>query len=91
MSPAIRRNLANKYSIMLRMSADAEKRGLDKQTKFEEMMQFARMQILSGELSHELQEDAGKVSDGDIEDYYKKNQATYEQASFAKIFIPQTK
>src|ERR1700676_330066 len=54
MSPAIRRNLANKYSIMLRMSTEAGKRGLDKLPKFDEMMHFARMQILSGELSHEI-------------------------------------
>ena len=91
MSPAIRRNLANKYSIMLRMSTEAEKRGLDKLPKFDEMMHFARMQILSGELSHALQEDSGKVTDSEIEDYYKKNEATYEQASFVKIFIPHTK
>jgi parvulin-like peptidyl-prolyl isomerase len=91
MSPAIRRNLANKYTIMLRMSTEAEKRGLDKQQKFEETMRFARMQILSGELSHALQEDAGKISDEELEDYYKKNPSSYEQATLAKVFIPLTK
>jgi PPIC-type PPIASE domain len=91
MTPAIRRNLANKYSIMLRMSIEAEKRGLDKKPKFDETMRFARMQILSGELSHALQEDAGKVTDADLEDYYKKNEANYEQVNFVKIFIPHTK
>jgi parvulin-like peptidyl-prolyl isomerase len=91
MSPAIRRNLANKYTIMLRMSTEAEKRGLDKQPKFDETMHFARMQILSGELSHALQEDAGKVSDEEVDDYYKKNVASYEQATLAKLFVPLTK
>src|ERR1700736_2958824 len=51
MSPAIRRQLATAYSRILRMSTVAEKRGLDKQPKFEEKMNFARMQVLSGELS----------------------------------------
>jgi parvulin-like peptidyl-prolyl isomerase len=91
MPPAIRRNLANKYSIMLRMSTEAEKRGLDKQPKFDETMHFARLQILSGELSHALQEDAGKISDSDLEDHYKNNQGNFEQASFAKLFVPHTK
>jgi hypothetical protein len=91
MSPAIRRNLANRYSIMLRMSKEAEKRSLDKQPKFEEAMRFARMQILAGELSHALQEDAANISDSDIEDYYKQNAANYEQASFVKIFVPHTR
>src|ERR1700674_4380951 len=91
MSPAIRRQLATAYSRMLRMSTAAEKRGLDKQPKFDEMIYFARMQILSQELSRALQEDAGKVSDSDIEDYYKKNEPSYEQATFARIFVPRAK
>jgi bifunctional DNA-binding transcriptional regulator/antitoxin component of YhaV-PrlF toxin-antitoxin module len=91
MSPAIRRQLATAYSRILRMSTVAEKRGLDKQPKFEEKMNFARMQVLSGELSSALQEDAGKVTDSDIDDYYKKNEASYEQATFARIFVPRAK
>src|SRR6202166_3288209 len=91
MSPAIRRQLATVYSRILRMSTVAEKRGLDKQPKFEEKMNYARMQVLSGELSSALQEDAGKVTDSDIDDYYKKNEASYEQATFARIFVPRAK
>jgi hypothetical protein len=91
MSPAIRRQLATAYTRMLRMSTAAEKRGLDKTPKFEEKMNFARMQILSGELSSALQEDAGKISDADINDYYMKNKSSYEQATFARIFVPHAK
>src|SRR6202158_2024371 len=91
MSPAIRRQLATAYSRMLRMSTAAEKRGLDKTPKFDEMIYFARMQVLSQELSRALQEESGKVSDGDIEDYYKKNGPSYEQATFARIFVPRAK
>ena len=91
MSPAIRRQLATAYSRILRMSTVAEKRGLDKQPKFEEKMNYARMQVLSGELSSALQEEAGKVTDGDIDDYYKKNEASYEQATIARIFVPRAK
>ena len=91
MSPAIRRNLASRYSWMLKMSTAAEKRGLDKGPTFEEKMNFGRMQILSQELSSALQEDAAKVTDGDIEDYYKKNEPSYEQATVARIFIPRAK
>ncbi|MGA3090930.1 MAG: peptidylprolyl isomerase [Terriglobales bacterium] len=91
MSPAVRRQLANAYSRLLRMSTAAEKRGLDKGPKFDEKMHFARMQILSQELSSALQEDSNKVSDSDIADYYQKNEASYQQATFARIFIPRTK
>jgi hypothetical protein len=91
MSPAIRRNLGNNYARMLRMSSEAEKRGLDKGPKFEQVMQFARMQILSQELSRSLQEDSTKITDEDIEGYYKKNEGSYEQATLARIFIPRAK
>jgi hypothetical protein len=91
MSPAIRRQLATAYARVLKMSAGAEKRGLDKTASFEEKMYFARMQILSQELSRSLQEDANKASDSDIEDYYKKNLASYQQATLARIVVPRTK
>jgi hypothetical protein len=91
MSPAIRRQLATAYTRVLRMSSAAEKRGLDKGPSFEEKMYFARMQILSQELGRALQEDSGKVTDSDIEDYYKKHEASYEQATFARIFVPRAK
>src|SRR5258708_18969709 len=91
MSPAVRRQLATAYSRMLRMSTAAEKRGLDKAPNFDEMLYFARMQILSQELSRALQEDSGKVTDGDIDEYYKKNEPSYEQAGLARIFVPRAK
>src|ERR1035441_3569101 len=49
------------------------------------------MQILSQELSRALQEVSGKVADSDIEDYYKKNEPSYEQATFERIFVPRAK
>lgn len=91
MPPALRRNIANQYPSMMRMAAAAEKRGLDKGPAFDEKMALARMQILFQEMRRALQEESGKVTDGDIEDYYKKNEATYEQATFTRIFVPRTK
>jgi len=91
MSPAMRRQLATAYARMLAMSSAAEKRGLDKQPHFDEAMHFARMQILSQELSKALQAEAAKVSDEDIQDYYQKNGPNFEQATFIRIFIPRTK
>jgi bifunctional DNA-binding transcriptional regulator/antitoxin component of YhaV-PrlF toxin-antitoxin module len=91
MPPAVRRQLASKYSWYLKMSTAAEQRGLDKGPSFEEKVHYARMQILSQELSAALQADSQKVSDEDIADYYKKNETTYEQASLQRIYIPHAK
>ncbi|MGC9987280.1 MAG: hypothetical protein ABSC07_01735 [Terriglobales bacterium] len=91
MSPAIRRQLANRYGWILKMAAEAEKRGLDKQPTYEEKIYFARLQILSQELSSAMQADSGKISDADVEEYYKKNEANYDQATFNRIIVPRTK
>ncbi len=91
MSPPIRRQLATRYSMGLKMAAEAEKRGLDKQPSYEEKMYFARLQILSRELSGALQAESNKVTDADVADYYKKNQDSYEQATFNRIIVPRTK
>src|SRR5208283_4317027 len=91
MAPPLRRNFATRYSLYLKLSSAAEQRGLDKGTTFEEKMNWARMQILSQELSSALQADSQKVSDEDIAEYYKKNVANYEQASLQRIFIPRTR
>jgi bifunctional DNA-binding transcriptional regulator/antitoxin component of YhaV-PrlF toxin-antitoxin module len=91
MAPPLRRQLANRYSQVLKMTAAAEKRGLDKQPSFEEKMHFVRMQVLAQALGTALQEDSAKVTDNEIADYYKKNEATYEQATFLRIFVPHAK
>ncbi|MGA9390893.1 MAG: hypothetical protein WBV69_10645 [Candidatus Sulfotelmatobacter sp.] len=88
MSLSLRLNVANAYALNLKMSAAAEKRGLDKTPAFDEEMRFARMQLLAQDLSRALQSDANNVSEADLEDYYKRNQPSYEQATLARIFIP---
>jgi PPIC-type PPIASE domain len=91
MPPAMRRQLATRYGWALKMSVAAEKRGLDKTPAFEEKVRSARIQILAQELINALREDSNKVTDADIEDYYKKNTSSYEQATFERIFVPRAK
>ncbi len=91
MSLSLRLNVANSYARNLRMSAAAEKRGLDKTPAFEEELRYARMQLLAQDLNHALQAEANNISDADLEDYYKKNQSSYEEATVARIFVPRAK
>jgi len=91
MPTSVRRQLATAYVRLLTMSTAAEKRGIDKQPAFEQALNFARMTVLSQQLSRTLQAEAGNVSDQDIQDYYQKNLPNYEQATFVRIFVPHTK
>jgi hypothetical protein len=91
MSLSLKLNVANAYARNLKMSAAAEKRGLDKTPQFEEEMRYARMQLLGQDLSRALQAEANHITDADLEDYYRKNQSSYEQVTLARIFVPRTK
>jgi hypothetical protein len=91
MPPNVRRQLATYYSRMLPMTKEAEKRALDKSPKYSELIRFARMQILSQELSNTLQQEAQSVSDADVEKNYKDNAPAYEEATMQRLFIPRVK
>src|SRR5271155_415771 len=91
MSLSLRLNVANAYARNLRMAAAAEKRGLDKTPAFEEEMRYARMQLLAQDLNRALQAEANNISAADLEDYYKKNESSFEQATLARIFVPRAK
>lgn len=83
--------VANAYARNMRMSAAAEKRGLDQTPAFEEEMRFARMQLLSQDLDRALRADANNISDAELASYYEKNKSSFEQAAVARIFVPHAK
>lgn len=91
MPPPMRLKVAYNYARILRMAVEAEKRGLDKTPAFSEEMRYARMQLLSQDLDHALREAAEEISPADIEEFYKKNESSFEQAMLARIFVPHSK
>ncbi len=89
--PPARKQFANRYANALIMSKEAEKEGLDKTPKFDEMMKLTRMQLLQQALGQSVQEKAAQVPDKDIEDYYKANQPAFEQFHLVKLYVPRHK
>src|ERR1700693_94084 len=86
--PTQKRQLATSYPRLLAMAREAEERGLDKQTHFQEMIAFARLQILSQELVHSIQDEAAQVPAKDLEDYYHDNAASFERADLERVTVP---
>jgi PPIC-type PPIASE domain len=84
----VRQRLASAYPRLLVMAHEAEKRGLDKQPRFQETMQFMRLQVLNQELTSSLQEEAAQVPDKDIAEYYRNNTKDFEQVTLQRIFLP---
>jgi hypothetical protein len=80
--------LGSSYPQILVMAHEAERRGVDKQPRFEERLRFARLQILSQELIRQLREEAAQVPEKDVADYYQKNSKEFEKVSLERIVIP---
>ena len=91
MNAAMKRRLADLYPKMLVMAHEARKRGLENDPKYKEILQFAKLQILSQELSRSLKEESEKIPDADIEKYYKDNTSAFQQADMKRLFIPKEK
>jgi hypothetical protein len=91
MTPVVKRQLLALYPRLLIMSHEAEVRGLDKEEYSQQMVAFARMQILTQQLTREVQEEAGKVPEKDIADYYHKHPETFTEYSLERIFVPRMK
>jgi hypothetical protein len=91
MKPTMKRQIASSYPNLLAMAREAETRGLETTSRFEERLAFARLQILSQELVRQIDEESAKVSEKEIEDYYHNHAAAFERATLERIFIPNRK
>ena len=91
MPPPVRKQLAAAYPRYLLMAKEAQKLGLDKDPHYLETLKFAKLQILNQEMTRRMQADAAKVPPQDIENYYKTNNAAFEQAAVQRVFVPKTK
>jgi parvulin-like peptidyl-prolyl isomerase len=91
MTATARRQLASRYAGALVMAQKAHEMGLDQGPKFDEMMKLKRLEITMVLVTQAVQQKASEVPDKDIEDYYNKNQAAYEQATFERLFVPRNK
>jgi len=70
------------------MASAAEKRGLDKTAAFAEELRYARLQLLSQDLTRVLDEEARNVSDAEVADYYSRHQQDFELSTLERIFVP---
>lgn len=91
MTPQLKHQLSTVLPRLMAMSQEAEKKGLDKTPRYKELMTFAKMQILTQELQKNITEEASKVPEKDIADYYQKNPEAYEQYNLDRLFVPRMK
>ncbi len=91
LSPVVKRQLVATYPRLLIMTHEAEARGLDKDEYFQLMIGFARMQILNQQLMKRVQQEAAKVPEKEMADYYKNNPDNFREYTIEHVFIPRVK
>jgi hypothetical protein len=90
-TPQLKHQLEQALPRFMAMSEAAKAQGLDKTPQYTEKLKIAKMQILSSELQRKVQEDAEKVPESEVADYYKKNPEAYEQYSLERLYLPRYK
>ena len=88
---AQKKMLADQLVPALVLQEKAHEDGLDHSPDFEKSMSIARLTILRGLELQELQKQSSKVSDTEIEDYYKQHINDYKAVSFEKLYVPKQK
>jgi len=91
LNPQQKKALAARLAQIIPMANAATKKGLDKSPKYAETLKYAKMQILAGEMITSIQQEAAKVPQEDIENYYKKNPEAFEQFVLERLYVPRTK
>lgn len=90
-TPQLKRQLENALPKFMAMSEAAKEKGMENTEYYKENLKIAKMQILTNELTHSVQEAADKVPEEKIKEYYDKNPEAYEQYSLDRLFIPKHK
>jgi hypothetical protein len=82
------KQFATRYVAALFLAQHARELGLDQGPEFDEQMYLQRLQLLAKLAGENMQKEAAKVSDAEIEDYYKQHTADFKVISYDKLFVP---
>jgi hypothetical protein len=88
MPPDVLRNFASQYSKLLVFADTARELGLENDPRVQEILQFAKNQILTDALNQHIVQEYSHLSDQQIEDYYNQNPKKYVEATLQRVMIP---
>jgi len=88
MSPDIMRNFATQYAKLLIFADAARDMGLENDPRVQQILQFAKNQVLAEGLNQRVTEEYSHPTDEQIENYYKENSKKYLEVTLQRIIIP---
>ena len=87
-TPPALRGFATGYATLLALAEAGEKEGVDKDPRFQELMEMTRIRALAESYRRSLQEKFGNPPAEEIEQYYQQNLNKFEQVRIERIQIP---
>lgn len=91
MAKQMQKRMATQLVQFLILAAKAHEMGLDHGPEYDEQMHLARMELLARLAGQQIQKDSGKVSDADLDSYYKEHSGEFKTISYDKIYVPRQK
>lgn len=91
MPKQVQKQMAGRLVEFIILSQKAHEMGLDQGPSFDEQMYLNRLQVLARMTGEQIQKDAAKTSDSEIDDYYKQHSAEFKTISYDKIYVPKQK
>lgn len=91
MPKQVQKQMAGRLVEFMVLSQKAHEMGLDQGPNFDEQMYLNRLQVLARLAGEQIQKDASKISDSEIQDYYKQHSDEFKTISYDKIYVPKQK
>ncbi|HEX5434038.1 MAG TPA: peptidylprolyl isomerase [Candidatus Angelobacter sp.] len=87
-NPVALRSLGSSYVTLMALADAGEKAGVEKDPRFQELMDVARTRVLAETYRRHLEEKYSNPSDAEIQAYYKQHPEMFEQTRIERIYIP---
>lgn len=91
MAKPVQKQFAARYVTVLVLSKKAHDMGLDKGPEYEQQLQLQKMQLLARLAAENMQKEAAKVSDSEIDEYYKAHSGEFKTISYDRLYVPKQK
>ena len=91
MPKQVQKQMAGRLVEFMVLSQKAHEMGLDQGPNFDEQMYLNRLQVLARLAGEQIQKDASKAPDSEIEGYYKQHSGEFKTVSYDKIYVPKQK
>ena len=86
-----RQQLANQYAQAMVLSSVAQQRGVESNPANADVIRLEHMRVLSQLLLRDLQEEAAKVPDAEVQKYYDEHPDAFEEANLKRVFLPKNR